>query len=310
MLHSTVLDVAIGLIVIFVMLSASCSLLNERIQSARGKRAKMLEGAIRKLLGEEPKSLFDGVRQHALVRSISHSRSGMPSYIPSSTFSLALFDTLVPADGEHPLTFKRLRDAILRLPETSTSRVVLLTLTNSADGDLVTARANVEHWFDNAMERLSGVYKRHVTIWLFVLGFVLAAAINADSIMLVQRLEHEGALRAAVAAQADRVDTAGKKFSINQEQFEQTDLIFWDTERIVTVDEAASYPRAACQPELSLLWTRWLVFKIIGCLITALVVSLGALFGFDLLCRFVNLRAAGARPSRADAASRQAVVSR
>jgi len=296
MLNSTVLDVAIGLTVVFLMLSAFCSLLNERIQSALDKRATMLEDAIRTLLDDPSTSLFDGVSQHALVRSIARSSSGMPPYIPSSTFTQALFDTLVPADGEHPLTFKRLRDAILRLPDTSTSRAALLTLTNSPEGNLVTARANVECWFDNAMEQLSGLYKRHVINWLFVLGFVMAAATNADSILLVQRLEHEGALRVAVAAHVDRVDTAGKQLSIDKEPFVAMDLLFWDTEHIATADKAASYPRAACQPELSLSWMQWLMFKILGCLMTALAVSLCAPLWFDLVSRLVNLRATGAKP--------------
>src|SRR5262249_15694233 len=142
MLNGTVLDVAVGLIFIYLMLSVACSLLNERIQSVLDARAKMLEVAIRKLLGDEHGSPFDGVKDHALVRALAHGRIGMPSYLPASTFAHALFDTLVPADGEHPLTFKRLRDAILRLPRSS--RTALLTLTNSAEGDLAAARANVE----------------------------------------------------------------------------------------------------------------------------------------------------------------------
>ena len=56
-------------------------LVNERIQSVLDKRSKMLEGAIRQLLGggealadgHEASRLFDGVTQHALVRAMSQS---------------------------------------------------------------------------------------------------------------------------------------------------------------------------------------------------------------------------------------------
>lgn len=300
MLNSTALDVAVGLVFVFLMLSVACSLLNERIQSILDKRAKMLEDAIRKLLGDESNSPFHGVKQHALVSAISHPRSGMPSYISSSAFTQALFDTLAPADGEQPLSFTRLREAILRLPERS--RKALLAVIHSAEGDLAIARTNVEHWFDNAMDRLSGAYKRHVNLWLLALGFILAAATNADSILLVQRLQRESALRANVTAQAERVDASGPPRSIDREQLEQLerlDLLFWDTERLVTADDEARHPRAARQPEWSLSWVRWLVFKILGCVMTGLAVSLGAPFWFDLLGRFVNLRAAGATPLKA-----------
>jgi hypothetical protein len=53
------------------------------------------------------------------------------------------------------------------------------------------------------------------------------------------------------------------------------------------------------QPEWSLSWLRWLGLKLLGCLMTALAVSLGAPFWFDSLGRLVNLRATGARPARA-----------
>jgi len=302
MFNGTVLDVAVGLIFIYLMLSVACSLLNERIQSMLDTRAKMLEAAMLRLLGAEQNSPFDGVKEHALIRAVAHPRTGMPSYIPSSTFTHALFDTLVPADGEHPLTFKRLRDAILRLPRSS--RTALLLLTNSADGDLAAARANVEHWFDNAMARLSGTYKRHITVWLFALGFILAAATNADSVLLVKRLEHEGALRAAVTARADKFDAAAlkameQKPMIDAATLDQLDLLFWDTDHMVTADNEARSPRALREPELSASWIRWLLFKLMGFVMTALAVSLGAPFWFDLLGRLVNLRATGARPPAA-----------
>lgn len=295
MWNGTVLDVAVGLIFIYLMLSVACSWLNERIQAGLDMRARMLNGAIQKLLGEGIGGLAAKLKAHPLISTIGHAPSNMPSYLPSSTFATALLDILTPVDSEHPPTLKRLRDAILQLPETT--RPALLALVNAAEGDIAAVRGHIEHWFDSAMDRLSGLYKRHVTVWLLALGFVLAAATNADSILLVQRLEHEGVLRAAVAAQV--VTSADKKFAIDQEQLEQLDLLFWDTTCIAsTPDEIAQHPRALRRPEWSLSWQRWLVFKLLGCLMTALAVSLGAPFWFDLLGRLINLRATGAKPTK------------
>jgi hypothetical protein len=308
MLNSTVLDVVVGLIFVFLMLSVACSLLNERIQSVLDKRSKMLEAAIRKLLGgdeqldpaHEANGLFQGVAQHALVRAMAHKPLQLPSYLPSSTFALALFDTLVPADGEHPLTFKRLRDAIVLLPEGS-GRASLLALLNAAEYDLPAARAAVERWFDSAMDRLSGTYKRHINVWIFVLGFGLAAAVNADSIQLVQRLEHEDALRASVVAQATQTSAAAIPHSLDPAQLDATDLLFWETE-LVSADQAAAHPRAAREPELTRSWLVWLWLKIIGFGMTGMAATLGAPFWFDLLGRLVNLRATGAKPAKAPVA--------
>ncbi|MEO7731690.1 MAG: hypothetical protein ABIY55_12005 [Kofleriaceae bacterium] len=308
MLNSTVLEVVVGLVFIFLMLSVACSLLNERIQSLLEKRARMLEVAIRKLLvGDElaatpeASGLFHGVIQHALVRAIAHSPSHLPSYLPSSTFALALFDTLCPADGTQPLTFKRLRDAIAVLP-VSAGRTSLLALLNAAEYDLPAARAAVERWFDGAMDRLSGAYKRHINGWIFALGFGLAAAVNADAIQLVQRMEHEDALRARVVAQATKAGQDGTELPRDTTQLDTTDLLFWDTTKLVSANEVAHYPRAARTPELTQSWFVWLWLKIIGFAMTGLAVTLGAPFWFDLLGRLVNLRATGAKPAKAPVA--------
>ena len=260
------------------MLSVACSLVNERIQSWLDKRAKMLEGSLVKLLGYQS----DLVKSHSLVQSLAHAKSktGMPSYIPSATFAVALFETLVPADGEYPLTFNRLQDAVMKLQTSNKARASLLTLLNSAQGDLNAARGNIEHWFDSAMERLSGAYKRYVNVWLLLLGFVLAVATNADSIQLVQRLEHETALRTAVEEQAknivapksqpipsqpasgDKSGAAAPLLSITDAQLDKLDLLFWDG--VVTEADASDHPRAFRKLEWSFPWLGWLLFKVQG----------------------------------------------
>src|SRR5215813_9881051 len=106
MLNSTVVDVAVGLFLVYAMLSSVCSVLNEYIQRIFETRATQLERALQMLLDDRNGTLFTAVKNHALIRVIAHSPKKMPSYLPSSTFSRALFDALVRVDGEHPLTFK------------------------------------------------------------------------------------------------------------------------------------------------------------------------------------------------------------
>ena len=48
----------------------------------------------------------------------------------------------VAPDGEHPLTFRRLRDGIARLPP-SRAKDALTTLTNHVEGELTSARVIV-----------------------------------------------------------------------------------------------------------------------------------------------------------------------
>lgn len=325
MANSTVVDVAVGMFFVYAMFSSVCSLLNEYIQRVLDKRAKHLEHALQVLLADHEGKLFAEVKQHALVRVIAHSPTRMPSYLPSSTFTHALFEALVHVDSEHPLTFAGVREAIQRLPDGTDVKAALLSLSNAAGNDLVALRKQVEKWFDDAMDRLSGTYKRHVTTWIFALGFLVAAGTNMDTILLVQRLEHEAALRSTVASHAEVATqkraadqshpaTAGvaegsagsipgatpdpAELAASTEELKQLDLLFWDTTQMTSAGDEARHPLAMRRPEWSGSWLWWVLLKLIGFGMTALAVSLGAPFWFDLLGRIVNLRATGAKPAK------------
>jgi hypothetical protein len=67
---------------------------------------------------------------------------------------------------------------------------------------LATARKNVETWFDDTMDRLSGAYKRKAQMVAFILGFSTAILLNIDSINLATMLWREPTLRQAIVAEA------------------------------------------------------------------------------------------------------------
>src|SRR5678815_964635 len=109
MFNSTIIDVAIGMIFIYLLLSLMCSSANEIIELMLKKRAIDLERGIRELLDPGSKSGTPDVVQklynHPLVNSLFGGRyedsritstvkrklmrTGLPSYIPARTFALA-----------------------------------------------------------------------------------------------------------------------------------------------------------------------------------------------------------------------------
>jgi hypothetical protein len=111
MFGSEVLDVAIGLFVIFFVLSTVCSGINEAIAGLLRKRAATLEEGLRELLRDPGGSgLTQELLKHPLIGSLS---SGIrtPSYIPSHMFAVALVDLLIPSKEGQP-TIERLRAAL------------------------------------------------------------------------------------------------------------------------------------------------------------------------------------------------------
>ena len=123
MFNSTIIDVAIGMIFIYLLLSLMCSSANEIIELMLKKRAIDLERGIRELLVPGSKSgtadIVQKLYNHAAVnnlfgRTYEQSRIGsrlrrvmrtqLPSYIPARSFALALMDLVgtVPASAAMP----------------------------------------------------------------------------------------------------------------------------------------------------------------------------------------------------------------
>src|SRR5437660_4418317 len=118
MFNSTILDVAIGMIFVYLLLSLICSAAHEMIEYWLKKRASDLERGVRELLttedGSDPGELVQKLYNHGMVSGLfkgtyQKSRIGswlrhlfgtnLPSYIPSRNFALALMDLILPGKG-------------------------------------------------------------------------------------------------------------------------------------------------------------------------------------------------------------------
>lgn len=73
-------------------------------------------------------------------------------------FASALFDALLPA--ETPTTVDEVVRAARALPDGVPFKVPLLRLAEESSGDLAKYRSGVETFFHDAMDRVSGWYKR------------------------------------------------------------------------------------------------------------------------------------------------------
>src|SRR6185436_104653 len=125
MFNTTILDVAIGMIFIYLLLSLLCSAANEMIEHVLKNRARDLERGIRELLESRagsaspdsaapdsaaPNSATLTVEKfynHPLISSLYEGtyaesyraglRTKLPSYIPARNFALALMDLVAPS---------------------------------------------------------------------------------------------------------------------------------------------------------------------------------------------------------------------
>jgi len=229
-----------------------------------------------------------------------------PSYIPSRTFVIAITDlaeqskaALDEASGEEgekararvDAAAKDLERSLAAIPNAQLSEA-LLALYRSAGGDAVRFQRAAEEWFDDAMERVSGWYKRRIHVILAVIAALTVTLLNADTLAAGKVLWRDDAVRAAVVKEATdtaagtldaaKLETAVKKLDLP---------LGW---RLSFGDEPTQVPNDP---------VAW-VQKLLGLLLTIAAIQLGAPFWFDLLSKIVRVRSTGAPPPASDAVRR------
>ena len=314
----TAVETAIGLALIYLFLSLMTTTANEALAAFLQLRGKQLRSGLEELLKTDASaagpSLAQQVIGHALVMGTGS--KGLPSYVPSRNFALALLDVL--ADGSGAPVVSQVKRGIAKLPD-GPARDALQTLATHAGGDLDALRDSIGVWFDNAMDRVSGVYRRN-SLWVsFGIGFVLAVGLNVNTFETARTLYTSGTARDAALKLADVELAHGAPGQTPPAQPSQTPAapsaspvqhalaaldqlpIGWSCTPPAHACAGASGDLAAAnvvQQILSVVWPprAATVQILLGWLITAFAVSLGAPFWFDLLQQLFNLRAAGPKP--------------
>lgn len=291
MFGSLALEIAMSLALLYLLLASMCSILNEWMAGILNMRANNLwEGTRNLLYDSEGTGLAKQLYDHALVKNLG--RSGKrPSYVSSRTFAMALFDLVAPVEG--PTTTRTLED-LRHSVSTLTNEPVkktLIVLIDDAGNDLKKAQENVERWYDDAMDRVSGWYKRKAQLLIFVWAVAVTFALNADTILIANTLARDATLRASVVAIAE----VTAKEALPQDAAQAMGRIRQITEKVelpigwsLHSHEAQSFPDNA---------GGW-ALKMMGLLLTTGAVSLGAPFWFDVLNKLVNVRASGKQPEK------------
>jgi hypothetical protein len=203
------------------------------------------------------------------------------------------------------------------LPDVETLQILNLHWKNSQNS-LVEFTKKLESWFNDTMNRVSGWYKRQTQFILFFLGIILAVAFNIDSIGIASKLSEDKSVRekmvqlAAKAADEYKDDARVKENSNIKLDSLQTDSVFAIyNNNIKQANKLIQGNVASANSILQMGWVGidklsswdkiWFVLtetftsgrKLLGFLITAFAISLGAPFWFDLLNKLMKVRSTG-----------------
>ena len=151
---------------------------------------------------------------NAGAEAIESLRKEVDAYTKKYPAARPLIDTLLTIPNpEQPIenTLQRLGHGILVIGahndhlRESLSPLVLNAEKYVADKEqaIAKARQNIEQWFNETMDRLSGVYKRQAQVVSFLVGILLALFVNLDSVSITESLWREPTLRQALIVQAE-----------------------------------------------------------------------------------------------------------
>jgi len=238
----------------------------------------------------------------------------LASYLSGRTFAVSLIDLLVP-NGAGRTTLGELETQLTKLAPGVPAQAALIALVRNAGDSVDSVRTELESWYDEQMGRVSGWYKRWAQWRLLIAGLLLAVLMNLDTLGAGYALYHDQPVRAAAVAQAvadqacPPATAPGRDACLGNQKgvLDRLPLpIGWGLSAAGSA--CATYNQTSgCGADPR----RWFPFlwhnstrhglvgiggKVLGWLLTAAAVSLGAPFWFDALGKLGSLRTAGRRP--------------
>ena len=300
MLSSSALDVAIGMVFIFLAFSLVVSSVVEAIASTLKWRSSSLLQGVKDLLNDHAfTGLAMNLYNHALVnpREPGTATSGAPaqatdgkavkmgskrpSYINADQFAAAMIDIIGLVGNQNEM-----KKAINDDPKSLVSKnkdpqlnQLLNGIVNRTGGDLQKVQQNLAGWFDNAMDRVGGVYKRRTQLFSFVIALLIAASLNVNAINIGRTLWRQPMLVKEIAPQKD---LASMDVSKTLDTLKALDVpIGWGSEDVKDFSGGGL-------PLLTLIG---------GWLIVAVATLFGAPFWFDALQRIIRLKGSGPSPA-------------
>ncbi len=323
-----ILDLIIGITFVYFLLSLLCVSLQEIKARWREERSENLKKWIYDTFNNgSEKKLGEKLWNNIIIDGLTQEGKSS-SYIPKEVFVSALFDEIhyssedkVERENEkrenekkemagegtdellkEPFDFQSISQSIAKselLPKRI--RRVLLQIHSESYGSLESFRERLERWFEQAMDRNAGTFKKNAQKSVLIFSFIVTIALNVDSIKLIRYFYDNPEETAKVADAAEKMinnpETAARLKTNDSSSVKQllkaieADMMDLKKLKLPIGWEDEKWENFLCSTK------GWENISILGWLITAFSVSLGAPFWYDILNKLVDLRSAGKKPT-------------
>jgi hypothetical protein len=277
--NSNILDVVIGLIFVFLSISLAVSATVEGLASIIGLRSSTLLAGVKRLLNDDNFShLALAIYNHALVNPLGNGDAAAqssgegPSYIHPEHFADAIIDVVGIAQAAPEAINARIAAISDRQ-----IRDLLTGIAVRTEGNLIKMRNELAGWFDNAMDRVSGVYKRYTQLATLILALLIAGGLNVSAIDIGEALWYQPTIVKTISPKQGM--DANEALDQLAKMHDAGVPVGWT----IANREKFNGMRS--------LWT------ILGWLITGVATLFGAPFWFDALQQIIRLKGSGPSPA-------------
>ncbi len=197
--------------------------------------------------------------------------------------------------------FQAIENVIDRLPPSMAQSLSIFaknaqTRVQKTEEGISLLRQEIEHSFNNSMDRASGVYKRNSKGVAILLGIIIAVISNADTFHMVNRLSKDSAIRHTIISNAGQVLQQDSQSVVNFEDLKnQTDQVLTDIALPLGWTNT-NYQQQIVSKQESFPFFKYLSM-FFGWIISGIAIAMGAPFWFDILKKIVNVRNSGKSPT-------------
>jgi hypothetical protein len=283
-----VLEVAIGLILVFYILGAIVSLITQWINEFFETRGKALERYLVKIVGDKKIGDFISLPQLQALRPIRYknmfsvfgaiTEPKKIEKIPVATLVDAYFD-LAGLTANQELNLLELAELVDKLPDSDGKRAFIRWI-NQGVTSIEDLRKRTTAYFTGILEQAASTFRANARSFVIMMSIGITVLFGTDSIQLAKTLWTNAELRMLAVAKAEVVAAQeGSSASIDDLIRELSDLTirigWWNTDHPAA--DAAVMD-----------WVLFIILKVVGLGLTAAAVSQGSSFWYDLLKKITS----------------------
>jgi len=284
MSFSQVLEVAIGLVLVYYLLGSVVSWVTKMILDMQETRGKTLETYLQKIAGDKTVDLTELPQIKALqpirYKNAFSVLSGNTvakkvEKIPVGTLVDAFFD-VTGITGRPGVDASGLKEAIGGLPD-SEGKTAMLNWIDKGVTNINDLRDRTHDYFAGILDQAAQKFKASARSFVIMLSVALTLTLGTDSIQLAKDLWNNSELRMVTAAQAGALAQQGSgQLDIDQIVAELGKL---------QIVKFGWWQMAGALPDGSAAgaWVEFIFLKLLGLAITTVAVSQGSSFWYDLL---------------------------